>query len=529
MDHNAVFLVVDDFDAMCRATVNQLHSMGFHHTLTASNGAEALQILRQHKVQVVLSDWNMPVLSGLELFQAMRADPALAEIPFVMITAEAERRQISEAVAAGVTELIVKPYAPQRLLARIEKVLSPDYRNHMRAAALARKSQLPGPLRTQGSATGAADGGQAVATREMPQILIVDDTPENLMLLSHLFRKEYAVRLAQNGNKALELCQGDSPPDLVLLDVMMPGISGFEVLQRMREHPVSENIPVIFVTSKNEEADRALGLQLGAVDYITKPVNPSALQLRVGNFMRFVQLRRQMQASFDDMVELARLHEHVEQIARHDVKGPIAAAMGLLQEVIREGCEHSDELGLVMQALQSALQTVSLSADLFKIESGTYPLRAQALAVLPLVTEVIQTHRSLWQHQRLRNRVVAADDAATDTDPKVLGEAALCRVILQNLLKNAWEASPPDGDVVLSWKVEAQCWTARISNSGVVPPAIRDRFFDKYVTSGKADGTGLGTYSARLLTDVQHGTLRFEVDDTQHTTTLIWSMPLAGG
>lgn len=544
MDYNAVFLVVDDFDPMRKVTVNQLRSMGLQNILTANNGAEALRVIRHQKVDVVLSDWNMPVMSGLELFRSLRRDGPLSEIPFVLITAEAERRQIQEAISAGVTELIVKPYSPKRLLSQIEKVLSPGYKNSMRAAALVHSAEStldpaqPISPASQPLADAAPEGaaGQTVGTtvasslpdvRDLPRLLIVDDVPDNLMLLSNLFRGEYVIRPAKNGVKALEHCQGDSPPDLVLLDVMMPGISGFEVLQRMREHPTSENIPVIFITAKSEETDRSLGLELGAVDYITKPIDPATLKLRVRNFMHFVSMRRQLQASFDDMMELSRLREHVERITRHDTKGPIAAAMGLVQEIIDEGCEHADDLGVVMQALDSALEAASLASDLFKIESGNYLLHPEAVPILPLIEEVVKTHRSLWQPLRIRNRVQAPDTPQQSFHPELLGEPALCRLILQNLLKNAWEASPPDADVLMSWDVVGEEWTLRITNSGTIPQAIRHRFFDKYVTSGKKGGTGLGTYSARLLTEVQMGRLSFELDEARNTTTLIWFMPVA--
>lgn len=154
------------------------------------------------------------------------------------------------------------------------------------------------------------------------------------MLMSHIFKNNYRVRLAQNGAKALALCQSDTPPDLVLLDIMMPDMDGFEVIRRMREHPVSENIPVIFVTALSSEEDRAKGLELGAVDYVSKPVDAATLKLRVRNFIRYVNVQRQLQASYDDMLEVSRLREEVGYMARHDIKGPLAGAIGILQSVI---------------------------------------------------------------------------------------------------------------------------------------------------------------------------------------------------
>jgi len=115
---------------------------------------------------------------------------------------------------------------------------------------------------------------------------------DNLLMLSHLFMDKYQVRITHTGEKALEICQSNTPPDLVLLDIMMPGMDGFEVARRMREHPTSEAIPVIFVTAMTGDDARLKGLELGAVDFVTKPVDPDMLKLRVRNFMRFVEQRK---------------------------------------------------------------------------------------------------------------------------------------------------------------------------------------------------------------------------------------------
>lgn len=112
LDKTLTFLVVDDFDAMRRITVNQLRQLGAQNILSAKDGREALHILKSQPVNMVLSDWNMPVMSGLELLKAMREDPKLLGVPFVMITAEAERPRIEEAIACGVTSLVLKPYSP---------------------------------------------------------------------------------------------------------------------------------------------------------------------------------------------------------------------------------------------------------------------------------------------------------------------------------------------------------------------------------------------------------------------------------
>jgi putative two-component system response regulator len=116
---------------------------------------------------------------------------------------------------------------------------------------------------------------------EKPSILVVDDTPDNLTLVSNLLKKDYRVRVAINGEKALKIAFSETPPDLILLDVMMPVMDGYEVCQQLRNSPLTAHIPIIFLTAKSEVEDERKGLSLGASDYITKPISPPILEARV--------------------------------------------------------------------------------------------------------------------------------------------------------------------------------------------------------------------------------------------------------
>ncbi|MDH1010987.1 two-component system response regulator [Pseudomonas nicosulfuronedens] len=119
-----------------------------------------------------------------------------------------------------------------------------------------------------------------------PTILIVDDAPENLTLLSELLKLLYCVKAARSGEKALQIAQSDEPPDLILLDVMMPGMDGFEVCKRLRDDARTRHIPVIFITAQDTADEEIRGLELGAVDYLTKPINPPTVLMRVDNQLR---------------------------------------------------------------------------------------------------------------------------------------------------------------------------------------------------------------------------------------------------
>lgn len=114
-----------------------------------------------------------------------------------------------------------------------------------------------------------------------PTLLIVDDTPENLSVLGELLQTTYRVRAANSGQRALQIAHSKPVPDLILLDVMMPGMDGYEVLAALRADPATSDIPVIFVTAMDSTGDEEHGLDCGAVDYITKPIHPAIVQARV--------------------------------------------------------------------------------------------------------------------------------------------------------------------------------------------------------------------------------------------------------
>ena len=116
---------------------------------------------------------------------------------------------------------------------------------------------------------------------ERPTILVVDDTPDNLAVLSSLLKDEYRVKVASSGEKALKVAAAANPPDLILLDIMMPGLDGYEVCQRLKLDPATRDIPVIFLTAKSDVDSEQHGLELGAVDYITKPISPPIVLARV--------------------------------------------------------------------------------------------------------------------------------------------------------------------------------------------------------------------------------------------------------
>ena len=129
---------------------------------------------------------------------------------------------------------------------------------------------------------------------EKPRILIVDDTPANIKVLHNLLREDYELSVATSGAGALEIAFSDDRPDLVLLDVMMPEMDGYEVCRRLKADPRTRDVPVIFVTAMSEVEDETKGFGLGAVDYITKPIRPPIVEARVATHLELARTQRRL-------------------------------------------------------------------------------------------------------------------------------------------------------------------------------------------------------------------------------------------
>lgn len=126
---------------------------------------------------------------------------------------------------------------------------------------------------------------QISTKKEKPTVLIVDDMTTNLLILSDLLKDEYQIKIAKNGQKALDIVHSSDEVDIILLDIMMPDIDGYEVCRELKSNPKTKNIPIIFVTAKDNDEDEEYGLNLGAIDYITKPFNKAIVKLRIKNHL----------------------------------------------------------------------------------------------------------------------------------------------------------------------------------------------------------------------------------------------------
>jgi len=248
------------------------------------------------------------------------------------------------------------------------------------------------------------------------------------------------------------------------------------------------------------------------------------LQARVRNFMRYVQLHKRLQDDYDLMLANARLRDEVEQITRHDMKGPLAGILGLLHAIPNAGPQaRTDHLGTIEHVTLQLLDMVNLSAELYKIETGRFVLVQQPLDMQAILRRMADVASVTYAAKGLE--LVLQDRGIEHGKPSAVGDPLLCHSLFQNLIKNACEAAPDWSriDIEVVCEEDAKELLIRIANRGAVPAAIRDRFWDKFATYGKEGGSGLGTYSARLLAEAQHGRVAMQTDDAQNRTSIeVW-------
>ena len=257
-------------------------------------------------------------------------------------------------------------------------------------------------------------------------VLVVDDTPDNLSLMSDLLRTDYKVKLAPSGERALQIVAGDSKPDLILLDIMMPDMDGYEVLRRLQFNPDTEDIPVIFLTAMSAAEDESIGLELGAVDYITKPINAAIVMARVRNHLQLKRAR--------DF--LAQHNQFLEQEVANRTRAvaelqdaTIRAMASLAETRDNETGNHIRRTQLYVETLarhlqhhprfkeeltDAAIETIFKSAPLHDIGKVGIPDRIllKPGKLTPEEFEVMKTHTTLG-----RDAIIAAETGTTQDNP----------------------------------------------------------------------------------------------------------------
>ena len=216
-----------------------------------------------------------------------------------------------------------------------------------------------------------------------------------------------------------------------------------------------------------------------------------------------------------------KFREDVERIIRHDIKGPLSSLHTMAQLMLDDGMDDGfrEMAPGLMHGVQQVINLVDSTEKITRMEKGGYRLQADWFDPEDVLLNIKTSLGGLTEIKRVRLVTAVTPDAASRREKQcVLGELFLIENMLTNLVKNAVEASPRDRDVVVSCRIEPREIRFDIHNQGAIPEAVKSRFFEKYVTHGKSNGTGLGTYSAQLIAKAHGGRIAFNTSEAEGTT-----------
>ena len=344
-----------------------------------------------------------------------------------------------------------------------------------------------------------------------PQILIVDDLPENLEVLSGIFEHEYSILIAKTGETALNIVRSNPGLAVILLDIMMPEMDGYEVCRRLKADPGTAKIPVIFISAKTEIFDEAMGFEVGGVDYLTKPVTPLIARARIQAHIQIQATRRELEKQNEILQENVALRETINQITCHDLKSPLTVFLNapcILKQEENLSPDQLEYLDIIEKAATKMLEMINRTLDLYKMERGQYNFNPLPIDVRRVFTTVFGSLQGLASEKNITCLLLENGHSCPESkDYFIPGEEYLFFSVFSNLVKNAIEASPPAEKVVVELEF-SDASLIRVKNKGTIPEQIRDRFFGRYATFGKKDGTGLGAYSAKLITQTLGGSIQ---------------------
>lgn len=375
--------------------------------------------------------------------------------------------------------------------------------------------------------------------QQEPCILLVDDEPQNIQLLAIILKNRgYLVEFATSGSEALQWVQ-TRPFDLILLDVMMPGMDGYEVCTRLKHDLATREIPIIFLTARTDPESVIKGFQLGAVDYVTKPFQKDELLARVKTHLALIQQQRdldryaqELQQKNAQLEELNATKDTFFSIVAHDLKTPLTSFLAfgeLLNDF--ENLSSGQKTTLIRMFKEAAHNLLTLLENLLtwsRLQRGQIEFLPQPLNVQDFVVRNVNLftpaakQKQITLHNRVQHEVAAYADLY------------MLDAVMRNVLSNAIKFTPSGGAVTIDVMRAETLVTISVADTGIGIPAEKcgslfriDAKYQRKGTNGEP-GTGLGLVLCKEFVQKQGGVIRVESREGNGTTLYV-TLPVSAG
>lgn len=330
------------------------------------------------------------------------------------------------------------------------------------------------------------------------KILIVDDVMSNVLLLKVLLTNEkFVIATASNGRQALEQVEKENP-DLVLLDVMMPDMSGFEVAQHLKSNPNTADIPIIFLTALNSTADIVKGFQVGANDFISKPFNKEELIIRVTHQISLVAAKRLILSKTEELQRTIAGRDKLYSVIAHDLRSPMGSIKMVLNMLIlnlpseKIGAEMYELLTMANQTTEDVFSLLDNLLKWTKSQIGKLNVVYQDVDLVEVTDGVIEIFSMVASLKKIRIREMKPEKMMVNADIDML------KTVVRNLLSNAIKFSKENSEVLVKMEevdgmavVSVQDYGCGISEEGQKKLLHTDTHFSTFGTNNE-EGSGLG-------------------------------------
>ena len=475
-------LLVEDEEIAQQLVLRMLDGSG-HKVSVVADGEDALKLTRSHKFDLILMDLGLPKLNGFEAATMIRRyerENRQQPTTIIALTVDARRE---ECLACGMNGLVQKPLSRSQLLRVVNSV-------------------------TPRSALEVSDTRPIaeVFTRvDQPAVvLVVEDDPTNRVLVRNVLKAAgHTVREATNGEQALKVLF-EEPIDVVVMDVVMPKMDGFEACARIKNNPRWVKIPVVLLTSLEERKERIKAFDAGADDFLTKPVDTRQLKLRVRNAAQSKRLVDEVQKSYQQLQRLEELRFELVQMVVHDMRGPLTGILGYAQLLeFASGLDSGsrDYLKTITALSSNLREMVSSILDVSRLETDELALSTRQTDLVCLLREELELVRPLhpapmeWTGPEVMN---------------IVCDSELIRRVFSNLLTNARKYNPEDMPIKVSlFSFEDQVRVEVRDHGPGVPEELRSSIFEKFcqvedARTRKSYSSGLGLTFCKLVVE-KHG------------------------
>lgn len=345
-----------------------------------------------------------------------------------------------------------------------------------------------------------------------PTVLVVDDNPNNLKIVALTLRElNFKIVIATNGKDALDLVERTNP-DLILLDVMMPEMDGFEVCEILKSEEKHKNLPIIFLTAVGEKSKIVKGFELGGVDYITKPFNKEELIIRIKTHLELKFTRDELQTTTDHLSDLNELKDRMFSVIGHDLRGPlgnIKMTLDLLSKGLFEynSNDYKETMSTLVQSSDEVSELLENLLGWAKSQSGILKYHPEEISMDSLLESTYFMFKGNLTHKKISFEPKVQDNLKINTDSYML------KMIIKNVMSNAIKFTHEGGNINISAESVNGDIKISISDNGVgIPTEDIAKLFDEkehlstYGTNGEA-GSGLGLKVANCFAIKMNGKL----------------------